>query len=217
MSSFVKYLNTAGNGILSNDIIVKAIVAHYYLSEIHPFGDGNGRTARALEALILYVNGINEYCFWSLASFWSSNRDKYLVHLDNIRNNCNPLDFVLWGLKGYRDEIKSIKRKVLTKVKQLMLLDYAKYKITKKKIEKIKINQRIVDVLKILVKTGNLQFNKFQNSPEVLALFSNVSSTTRWRDYKKMADLGLVSFYEENNKIYIKPDYQILERIRYNL
>jgi len=77
MENLVKWLNKESSGLLSGSIIVRAIMAHYYLTEIHPFGEGNGRTARALEALVLYVNGINDYCFWSLANFWSINRDQY--------------------------------------------------------------------------------------------------------------------------------------------
>ena len=38
--------------------IIKAIVAHLYIAWIHPFGDGNGRTARLLELQILLNSNI---------------------------------------------------------------------------------------------------------------------------------------------------------------
>ena len=38
--------------------ILKAIVAHLYLSWIHPFGDGNGRVARLVEYQILLSAGV---------------------------------------------------------------------------------------------------------------------------------------------------------------
>ena len=47
MNDLYKMLN------LREDTILKAIEAHYKLVEIHPFIDGNGRTARLLMALIL--------------------------------------------------------------------------------------------------------------------------------------------------------------------
>lgn len=40
--------------------ILKSIVAHLYLLWIHPFGDGNGRTARLLEHQILIAAGAPE-------------------------------------------------------------------------------------------------------------------------------------------------------------
>ena len=161
MKYYTNWLNKKEGGPLSGDQFVKAIMAHYYLTEIHPFGDGNGRTARAIEALILYAHRVNDYCFWSLANFWSSHKDQYLHHLHEIRQTLNPINFVLWGLEGYRDEIKSIKGKVLKKVKQLMLSDYIQYKLRNKKDEKVKINQRIVDVLQLLILWGRIPLKKF--------------------------------------------------------
>ncbi len=38
--------------------LLKAIVAHLYLAWIHPFGDGNGRTARLMELQILLATGV---------------------------------------------------------------------------------------------------------------------------------------------------------------
>ena len=38
--------------------IVKAVLAHLYLAWIHPFGDGNGRTARLMEFQILVQAGV---------------------------------------------------------------------------------------------------------------------------------------------------------------
>jgi fido (protein-threonine AMPylation protein) len=52
MKQFCMMLNEKEDGIL------KAIEAHYKLVEIHPFLDGNGRTARLLMTLILIRTGI---------------------------------------------------------------------------------------------------------------------------------------------------------------
>lgn len=217
MKSFVKWLNQKEDGIFSRNVIVKAIMSHYYLTEIHPFGDGNGRTARGLEALVLYINGINVYCFWSLSNFWSTHKDKYLVHLDNIRRTCDPTDFVIWGLKGYLEEIQLIKKKVLTKVKRLMFMDYVKYLLDNKSNEKIKINKRIVDVLRLLVRVGRVEFGKFRNYPEVKALFQNVSNSTISRDFKKMTDEKLISITEIEDSVYLEANYRILDYVTYNV
>ena len=50
MQGFINWINTPGKGLLSSNAITRSILAHYYLTEIHPFADGNGRTARAFEA-----------------------------------------------------------------------------------------------------------------------------------------------------------------------
>src|SRR4030042_2131185 len=61
---------------------VRAIVAHFYIVSIHPFGDGNGRTARAVESFLLYQGGINARGFCSLANHYYRNRDRNIGLLD---------------------------------------------------------------------------------------------------------------------------------------
>jgi cell filamentation protein, protein adenylyltransferase len=217
MSNFVEWLNKEKADLLNSNIIAKAIMAHYYLTEIHPFADGNGRTARALEALILYVNGVNPYCFWSLANFWSRNKDKYLIYLGDIYSTQDPWNYLIWGMKGYLEEIKRIKGLVLKKQKQLMFMDYMKYLLDNKKKQKIKINQRIIDFLRLLVNSGRITTEKFSSSPEVKALFGNVTKATRSRDFKKMKDLKLVNFIKEKDEMYAEPNFNLLEKISYNV
>jgi Fic family protein len=217
MKRFIMWLNAKKDGTLSSNIFVKAMMAHYYLGEIHPFGDGNGRTARALEALILNAHGVNNYCFWSWANFWSSHKDQYLSNLHNIRITLNPTDFIIWGLEGYKNEISDIKRKVLKKVKQLMFSDYIHYLERNKKNETIKINLKIVDVLQLLILKGRIPLKKFLSSPEMIALYANVSSSTRVRHFQKMLSQNLIKIGKSNSdsEDFIEPNFEILEYVRY--
>ena len=211
MKKFIKWLNKKSSGILIGNPITKAIMAHYYLTEIHPFGDGNGRTARAIEALVLYANGINNYCFWSLANFWSANKDKYLIHLGNIRTTCDPWEFLIWGTKGYLQEATRTKDLVLKKVKQLMLRDYVRWLRYKKKI-----NQRISGVLTLIIHSGRTPLNEFLSSPELMALYSNRKISTRYKDFNKMEkSLNLIRILKEGGKKFIEPNFQELEELEY--
>lgn len=216
MNGFVQWLNNINTeDYLGKSPFTRAMMAHYYLTEIHPFGDGNGRTARALEALILYAHGVNYYCFWSLANFWSANRDMYLTQLHNIRETLDPCEFVLWGLQGYRDEIERVKEKVLTKVKRLMIRDYAQYLLRSKRDQKIKINQRITHVLDILILRDPIELKKFMNLPEILGLYGPKSSSTRTRDIAKMLAANLIKLEKEKGTIEV--NYGLLERLTYDV
>lgn len=213
MAKFINWLNKKSSGFLSSNIIVKATMAHYYLTEIHPFGDGNGRTARAVEALVLYANKINNYCFWSLANFWSANREKYLIHLGNIRSTCAPREFLIWGTKGYLLEIQRIKDLVLKKVKQLMLKDYVSWLLRNKKIR-----PRIFGALMLLISSGKMPFDKFISSPELTTLYAQRTLSTRYRDFKKMEKtLGLIRIFKEDGKKFIEPNFQKLETLEYKV
>ena len=199
--------------------IAKAIMAHYYLAEIHPFGDGNGRTARAVEAMVLYANKINPYCFWSLANFWNMHRNGYISRLGEIRDTCDCLEFLIWGAKGYLEEIQRIKWRVLKKVKQLMLQDYTQYLYATKNEQPMerKINERIVGILFLLTHSDKILLDKLRSSPGYKSLYHHISGMTQSRDFSKMKSLKLIRISEIDGKAFIEPNYEILENLEYSI
>jgi Fic family protein len=56
---------------------VLAALIHVRLAGIHPFADGNGRTARVLASLAMYRGGFTIPEFTSLEEYWGSHRDDY--------------------------------------------------------------------------------------------------------------------------------------------
>ena len=217
MTRYIEWLNAEKTGFLATNSIANAIMAHYYLTEIHPFGDGNGRSARAIEALALYQKGINRYCFWSLANFWREHRDEYIAHLGSIRDTCDPSDFILWGAKGYLEEIKRIKERVLKKLKNLMLRDYVSYLLRDKKYQppEKKVNKKILSIVFLLTDLGKISFDKFKASLQYESLYSNKSAKSR--DLSKMKSLHLIRISEDNGKEFIEPNYDVLEELEYRL
>ena len=212
MANLINWLNEESAGILSSNPFVKAVMAHYYLTEIHPFGDGNGRTARAVEALVLYANGINTYCFWALAGFWNANRDKYLVYLGDIRTTCNPWELLMWGTKGYLGEIQRTKNLVLTKVRKHMLQDYTRWLLYKKKI-----SERMFGVLMVLINLGRIPLKEFLSSPQITTLYSNLTTNTRYKDFNKMEKvLGLIRISKKDGQKFIEPNFQKLDQLVYS-
>jgi Fic family protein len=61
----------------SADPLVQAAMAHLNLVMIHPFRDGNGRMARALQTLVLSRGGIGEPAFSSIEEWLGSNTEEY--------------------------------------------------------------------------------------------------------------------------------------------
>jgi len=217
MKNYIEWLNSRKTGWLTSNTFANAIMAHYYLAEIHPFGDGNGRTARAIEAIVLYADRINPYCFWSLANFWGAHRNEYITHLGEIRDTCDPLDFIIWGAKGYLEEVNRIKDRILKKLKCLMLRDYMDwlYKNKKRQKPEKKINQRIRDVIFLLTDFGKITFDQFRNSPQYGSLYSGISSSSKSRDLTKMKSLDLIRISTVEGTEFIEPNYDILEKMEY--
>lgn len=61
----------------TSDPLVQAAMAHLNLVMIHPFRDGNGRMARALQTLVLSRGGIGEPAFSSIEEWLGSNTEDY--------------------------------------------------------------------------------------------------------------------------------------------
>ncbi len=90
--------------------IIQAIVAHVYLAWIHPFGDGNGRTARLVEVFLLLKAGIPLPAVHLLSNFFNKTRDRYYSELSRLSKPMSgrypPIgDFVSYAVEGLADEL----------------------------------------------------------------------------------------------------------------
>jgi len=77
MREFSLWLREKGN----LNPILRAGIAHAHLIVIHPFMDGNGRTARLLATLLLQRNGYGFRNLLSIDAYYQRNRDNYLEAL----------------------------------------------------------------------------------------------------------------------------------------
>lgn len=84
--------------------ILKAIVAHLYIAWVHPFGDGNGRTARLIEFDILTRAGVPITSAHVLSDHYNKTRGAYYRALSNARRD--PCDFVQYAVQGFVDGIR---------------------------------------------------------------------------------------------------------------
>ncbi|HHX11323.1 MAG TPA: Fic family protein, partial [Clostridiales bacterium] len=60
MASLYKYLDNAINHSDVDNVLLAAIIYHFYFAYIHPFADGNGRTARIMMASIMHHSGYDK-------------------------------------------------------------------------------------------------------------------------------------------------------------
>lgn len=94
--------------------ILKAVIAHLYLAWIHPFGDGNGRTARLVEFYILVEAGVPTPCAHLLSNFYNETRTEYYRQLDYAsKSGGDVLPFLKYAVEGLvdglRDQVRIIR------------------------------------------------------------------------------------------------------------
>lgn len=114
MKEFVEWLRES----IKLDIhpIIVAGIAHQEIAAIHPFNDGNGRTARALATLILYERGYDFRRLFALEDYYNKERPKYYAAIKIGKTyEERKVDFTPWleyFVKGFKEEIDDVKEKV---------------------------------------------------------------------------------------------------------
>jgi Fic family protein len=88
--------------------VLKSILAHLYIAWIHPFGDGNGRTARLIEFQLMIEAGAPVPTAHLLSDHYNRTRAAYLVELDRTsRREGYPIEgFIQYALQGFVDELR---------------------------------------------------------------------------------------------------------------
>lgn len=84
--------------------VLSALLAHLYIAWIHPFADGNGRTARLLEYVILARSGMVPLAAANLmANHFNLTRDRYYARLAAASRERDVLGFLAYGIEGLVD------------------------------------------------------------------------------------------------------------------
>ena len=99
-----KYLKNLEDFINNNedniDPLIKVCLIHYQFESIHPFYDGNGRTGRILNILYLVLNNLIDSPILYLSKYINKTKQEYYKLFNEVRDNNNFEDWILYILKG---------------------------------------------------------------------------------------------------------------------
>ena len=105
------------------DPVIQGGIIHYEMVRIHPFIDGNGRTARIMATLVFYKKGFDVKRFFALDDYYDQDRRNYYTALKNIDQK--TLDLTGWleyFMDGVAVSIESVKKKVIGLSKDIKVL-----------------------------------------------------------------------------------------------
>lgn len=96
------------------DPLLRMAITHYQFESIHPFYDGNGRTGRILNLLILQREGLLDLPVLYLSRYITSTKSQYYQLLQSTRESNDWVDWCVYIVKGValtaKSEIKLIKK-----------------------------------------------------------------------------------------------------------
>ena len=110
MNEFIIWINSKETRELS-PVLIAAIV-HHQLVTIHPFVDGNGRVARALATLVLYLNGYDIKRMFVLEDYYNLDRKVYYQAIQKSRKDKNLTFWLEYFSQGLLDELQQVLQKV---------------------------------------------------------------------------------------------------------
>jgi Fic family protein len=112
----MKELVTSLNAESVLPVMVRAALAHLNLVMIHPFSDGNGRMARALQSFVLAREGILDPTFSSVEEYLGRNTQAYYDVLAQVGQGTwhpenDPLPFVTFCLTAHYRQAETLLRR----------------------------------------------------------------------------------------------------------
>ena len=173
MREFADWLNKVED--LSPVLI--AGIAQFQFVHIHPFIDGNGRTARLLSTLILYKTDYDFKRLFSISEHYDKDRPSYYKAIQSVRNNnmdmTGWLEYFVAGLRSQMEEIQE-------KGKQLI-----KQNAAFQKIKMLGLNERQEKAIKYILRNGTISVNEYQSVASCIR-------RTAQRDLENLMGKGIV-------------------------
>jgi Fic family protein len=176
--------------------IVKAIIVHFMLSYIHPFADGNGRTARSLFYWYMMKQGYWLVEYMSISRIIAKTKKQYENAFLHTECDDNDLTyFVLYNLRKMKvafEELKLYLKRKTEENSSILLLAGIKG-----------INPRQAQIIKIIQENPNTFFSV----KEIENRFS-ISNLTARTDLEGLVKLGYLTEIQLNKitKNYIKSE-----------
>ena len=207
MEEYINFINS--RRLESLHSVIRALLAHFYLVTIHPFGDGNGRVSRLVEAGILFQLGYNVHGFYGLSNYFYRHEQEYKSILQQCRQS-QPFDvtpFIRFGVAGFASELKGINNFIKARINRLiyqrMLVQTRDKRVgTRRRL----LNQREYNLLNFLLRETEPS-DPFSDTPsrriELLELlqdrylqsaYQNVTRRTFHRELIRLRSLGFIKF-----------------------
>ena len=220
MEGFEEFMNS--RRLTSQHAVVRALLGHFFLVTIHPFGDGNGRVSRLVEAGILYQGGYNVFGFYGLSNYFYRHGDEYKRLLQHSRR-IQPFDldaFVAFGVRGFAAELKGINNFIKAKLNRTVYRTTLVRALNQRAgVRRRVLNRREYSLLEFLLQETEptdpfadepslkIKFSELIRAPYVLGVYRNVTTRTFQRELMRLASNGFIKFAAHEREPVVEIDF----------
>jgi Fic family protein len=175
VKDLIEWLNSSEAKTL--DPVIEAGIAHYEFVRIHPFVDGNGRTARVFATLILYLRSFDAKQFFCLDDYYDLDRPAYYRVLQRIDQKTLDLtDWLDYFVEGVKVSIMAVKERVVR-------LSSERLRRTQK--GQIALTERQMRIVEFINQNGRITNRNLRD-------MSKISDRAALKEFSKLLDLKVI-------------------------
>jgi Fic family protein len=171
--------------------IIKASLAHLYLAWIHPFGDGNGRTARLCEFLVLVTCGVPTSAAHLISNHCNKTRDEYYKQLQYASESGGDVTRLLsYCASGFVDGLGEQLRWIYDRQFRLTWHEYVGSQVTGRDPDMRERRALIAEVLLLREPVTKKDIPRL--TPELATIYASSGPKTLARDLNELVAIGLL-------------------------
>jgi Fic family protein len=172
--------------------LIKAAIAHLYLAWIHPYGDGNGRTARLVELQIVVSAGFPTPATHLLSNHYNRTRTEYYRQLQYAsESGGDAFPFVKYAVQGFVDGLREqleiiLRQQFEDRWEQFVYESFGEARTQ----ADMRRRQLVLDLSHQVepVRKKDLRYV----SPEIAQAYANKTTKTLTRDLNVLLDMDLI-------------------------
>ena len=164
--AFASLMKAVQQEFPQHDLLIQALALHYHFAALHPFLDGNGRTARAVEALMLQRAGLRDSLFIAMSNYYYDEKEAYLTKLKEVRERGHDLTpFLHFGLKGIAQQCQRLFREIRRNVSKALYRNvmhdlFKRLESDRKRV----LAKRQLKILEVLLERDSLELEQLVNA-----------------------------------------------------
>lgn len=172
--------------------IIKAIVAHVYFIWIHPFADGNGRTARLIELQLLSSIGVPWLAVHLLSNHYNQTRSEYYRHLDHThKSGGDVVPFIEYALQGFVDGLREQLMLILEQQFAVHWINHIHNRFKGKNRARDERQRRLM--LNLAQQVKPLPASKIRRlTPQIAEVYAKLTDKTLGRDLRDLEVMDLL-------------------------
>lgn len=167
--------------------VLVAGISQFQLVHIHPFLDGNGRTARLLSTLCLYRSGYDFKKLFTISEYYDRNRVDYYQAIQSVREHnmdmTHWLEYFTEGLSTQLQEVKTLGRQAIEQ--DLFAKQH-------------NLSERQKIAVEYIIKHDSLTIQEFEK------LCPGVTRRTLQRELKEVIDKGIIEVSGATSRLVYK-------------